>query len=186
MKTLLLSGLALLAVSTARAELFRSGVRDRGHGGHPSVRVSFGMPYRSGFGDYGYRGYAGYVGYYDYGLNYCSTLSNYGGYTGAGSYAADGLWLGALAGAIIGHNSGDLRHNGWRGAAWGAGIGWLLGSVADANRTPVTYAQPAIYAQPVGISVPAAVAPAPSFAGFIPPVAMAVTPMTAANGLFGR
>jgi len=61
-----------------------------------------------------------------------------GGYDGGyyrGNAAADGLWLGALAGGIIGHNSGgDWRHNGWRGAAWGAGAGWLLGSLIDANR----------------------------------------------------
>ena len=26
-----------------------------------------------------------------------------------------------------------LGRNGWRGAAWGAGAGWLLGSIIDAN-----------------------------------------------------
>ena len=57
-----------------------------------------------------------------------------GGYY-RGSAAADGLWLGALAGGIVGHNhGGDWRHNGGRGAAWGAGAGWLLGSLIDSNR----------------------------------------------------
>ena len=73
-----------------------------------------------------------------------------------GGYANDGLWLGAVAGGIIGHDAyhgrdayhghdgyyghggyngrgGYYGHDGWRGAAWGAGAGWLLGSALDAN-----------------------------------------------------
>lgn len=61
-------------------------------------------------------------GYYD---------SSYTPYNSTRSRASTGLLLGGIAGAIIGNNSGDLRHNSWRGAAIGAGSGWLLGSIAD-------------------------------------------------------
>ena len=97
--------------------------------------------------------------------------------------------LGALAGGIIGNNSGEFRHNGWRGAAWGAGLGWVLGSVADANRRAVVYDRAPVsvtpasalqYAQPVA-------QPAPQ------PVTIinnnyynAPSPMSGANSLFGR
>lgn len=45
------------------------------------------------------------------------------------SYATRGLLLGGIAGAVIGNNS--RGHNAWRGAAWGAGAGLLLGAIAD-------------------------------------------------------
>jgi hypothetical protein len=174
MKTLLLSGLALLAVSSARADFFRSGRdRDRGHRHHPAVRVSIGVPHRVA-ADYDYSGYAGTY-------HYCSTLSNYEAYRRTRSYATNGLWLGALTGAIIGHNSGSFHHNGWRGAAWGAGVGLLLGSIAEADRPAVSYvsAQPVTAVAPPQAAAPVAyVQPAP--------VAAPATPMTAANGLFGR
>ncbi|MFA5263685.1 MAG: YMGG-like glycine zipper-containing protein, partial [Opitutaceae bacterium] len=54
--------------------------------------------------------------------------------------AVNGAAVGALAGAIIGHNSGDLHHNGWQGAAIGAGAGMLLGSAfGDAHRDGIYY-----------------------------------------------
>ena len=122
-----------------------------------------------------------------------------GGYRGArggfyrGSTAYDGLWLGALAGGIIGRNSGGgWRHNGWRGAAWGAGAGWLLGSMLDANYgydgydgygDPRRVAVPA--AQPVVVqSAPAA--PAPQQVTIINNYYGNTSPMAAANALFGR
>jgi hypothetical protein len=96
--------------------------------------------------------------------------------------AATGFWLGALAGGILGHNSGDLGHNAWRGAAWGAGAGLLLGSVVEASRTaPVSYRE-----------IPP---PAPPVTGFQPPAAVPVrvvrpageiSPLAEANVLFGR
>lgn len=50
------------------------------------------------------------------------------------SEAVKGAVLGGIAGAVIGHNSGDLRHNGWHGAAIGATAGLLIGqAVGDAN-----------------------------------------------------
>jgi hypothetical protein len=53
---------------------------------------------------------------------------------------ARGLALGAIAGAVIGNNSGDLGHNAWRGATLGAAVGGILGSAAadeHARRTQV-------------------------------------------------
>jgi hypothetical protein len=127
-----------------------------------------------------YSGYgAGYPYYTDYG---------YSGSYGSGSAAGNGLVLGALAGGIIGHNSGDLRHSAWRGAAWGAGLGWLLGSVADANRRRVSYETAPVVVQQAPVSQVQAQPPAQAQQ----PVTIinnyynTTTPMTSANGLFGR
>ena len=93
------------------------------------------------------------------------------------SAATDGLLLGALAGGIIGHNSG--RGNGWRGAAIGAGAGWILGSIADsARRAAVVEPAPAV------TTAPAAAPAAP--VTIINHYYGTPTPMSAANGLFGR
>jgi uncharacterized membrane protein len=60
----------------------------------------------------------------------------------------NGAALGAIAGAVIGNNSGDLRHDAWTGAALGAGAGALLGAVTaqasdnaryDNTRVPAPY-----------------------------------------------
>jgi len=48
-----------------------------------------------------------------------------------GPAAVNGAVFGGLAGGIIGSSWG--RHDGWAGAAIGAGAGLLLGSVADSN-----------------------------------------------------
>jgi len=151
------------------------GVSHRGYGGH-------GYP-GYGYGGYGYRATVPVYGYYDgYGAGY----PYYGpGYYGSGSAAASGLWLGALAGGIIGHNSGDFRHNGWRGAAWGAGAGWLLGSLIDANRPVVYESAPPVYQAPAVQAPPAAQA-APQQVTIINNYYNTPSPMGAANGLFGR
>jgi hypothetical protein len=138
---------------------------------------------------HGHGGYYG-GGYYGSGGYYSS-----GGYSGSsyyrGSAARDGLVLGALAGGIIGHNSGSFRHNGWRGAAWGAGVGWVLGSIADANR-PVIWERPPVYveqAQPVVVQTPAPAAQpaaAPQQVTIINNYYGNAAPMSQANGLFGR
>lgn len=165
MKIYLLTGLALLAAVAARAEVYRSRVRDYGYRGRTVVEV--GLPL--------------------YGSGYCSTLSNYGTY-GAyptyGSYTAGGLWWGALTGAIVGHNSGSLHHSAGRGAAIGAGVGMLLGAIADANR-PVVAPQPtAVYLAAPAATATTYAAPAPVL---LPaPTPVETTPMSTANGLFGR
>lgn len=198
MKTAFALALALLAATTSQAQIFRS----RGHGGyaprphHSRTSISIGISsgpwisypsYGYGYG-YGYgfpRSYrrAVYSYYPGYDAGYYPYANS--SYAGPSSAAANGLWLGALAGGIIGNNSGDFRHDGWRGAAWGAGLGWLLGSVVDTNRR-VNAAQSApAYPSP---AVPAAVPATPAA-----PVTVInnyynapATPMSGANSLFGR
>lgn len=83
-----------------------------------------------GYPGYYYRpGYA-YLGFDSYAYPYAT---DYGTYDTRPSYAANGAILGALAGAVIGNNSGDLRHNGWAGAGLGAAAGYLVGSIAENN-----------------------------------------------------
>lgn len=184
MKSALSLGLALLALgSVARAQVFRPHVVE---GGRPVHRVAS----HGAFGGYVYRagpiGYAGYsrgyrggwdAGYYgDYGVVYPSY--------GYGGYASDGLWLGALAGGIIGNNSGAFHHSAWRGAAWGAGLGWLLGTVAEANRPAVVYApQTAVTPAPVAASQAAS---APQQVTIINNYYGNASPMSGANAMFGR
>ncbi|MBM3854750.1 MAG: hypothetical protein FJ399_16620 [Verrucomicrobia bacterium] len=181
MKTLLALSLTLAAAAPAQAQMFRPDVGRRG-GHHSPPRgavhhVHHGAPH----GLYVYRHHAPVVHY-----RYRPTFAVYGGYgyypaygmdypyyqTWERSAAADGFWLGALAGGIVGHNSGTFGHNGWRGAAWGAAAGWLLGSVVDANR------------RAVGPSAPVAVAPAAPTLATAPP-ATAAAPVTIINNYYG-
>jgi hypothetical protein len=90
--------------------------RHGGHRTHSHVGVSFGYPIFA-------RPYA--YSYYDYERPLWIERPN---------YAASGAMLGALAGAVIGHNSGDLGNNAWRGAALGGLAGLAVGAVAE-NRT---------------------------------------------------
>lgn len=225
MKTILSLSLALVALSSAHAQVFRSEVGHRGnrdhrdatllhtpgqghHGTRHSPQVHVNVGYGSGnFGYYRGSGY-GYGGYRDFGYNTYSPRRGYGywpsysyyggygadypyyttnGYYGTTSGAANGLLLGALAGGIIGHNSGSLGHNGWRGAAWGAGVGWLLGSVADANRSAMVYRQsPVVLQQPVQVQAPPAAAAPTQPVTIINNYYNSATPMSGANSLFGR
>lgn len=159
-----------------------------GHGRHPGAyrNYHYGHP-GYGWNAYGYGAVPVYGYYPGYGAGY-PYYESYGVYRPA-SAASTGLLLGALAGGIIGHNSGDFRHNGWRGAAWGAGTGWLLGSIVDAHR-PVTVYEPApvVVPQSPAVQAPAASAPAAP----AQPITIinnyynSPSPMSAANGLFGR
>jgi len=149
---------------------------------------AFGPGYYGGYGYYGTNdrryGWAGPgayvyraapVVYGDYGYDYNYDYAFYG----RPDYQASGLWLGALAGAIIGRNSGSLGHNAWRGAAYGAGAGYLLGSIAESNvhRREIL----------VGPSAPAAVAaPAQPQQVTIINNYYNTTPMSSANSMFGR
>lgn len=141
---------------------------------------------------YGYVPSFGYYSGYGYGYPYYDSFGHYGsgyGYYGSGSAATNGLLLGALAGGIIGHNSGDFRHNAWRGSAWGAGLGWLLGSVVDSNRRSVAYeAAPAVVqpAPTVQLQAQSPAAAPPQQVTIINNYYNSSTPMTAANGMFGR
>ena len=202
MKAFLALSLALTVMAPVQAEIFRPGA-NRGNppaGHHDRGPVNVG-PRGPHSGGYIYRHpsavYVGYspgyypaYGYYGgYGVDYPYYGST--GYYGSESAASSGFWLGALAGGIIGNNSGSLGHNVWRGAAWGAGAGWLLGSIVDANRRPVTYQQaPVGIAQPsqggVVAAQPAAQTAAPQQVTIINNYYNSSTPMSGANSLFGR
>jgi uncharacterized protein YcfJ len=116
-----------------------------------------------------------------------------------GSAAGNGLVYGALAGGIIGHNRGfGHGRDGWRGAAWGAGAGWLLGSIVDANygyyrSYDYDYGYPRAVvmpqSQPVYVQAaaqPAAPAAAPQQITIINNYYGNASPMAGANSLFGR
>jgi len=193
MKTAFLLCAVLLAASSVHAQVFRPQFR-HGHGGHghrPAVVVRYVPSYwttpydfRHDLG-FGYRGVhrshgSGYYGGYDYG-HYPYANVRLGA---PGSGAASGIWLGALAGGILGNNSGALRHDAWRGAAWGAGLGWLVGSAVDANRRVIAAQTATTQAYATGLQTQTQ-----------PPQQVTVinnyynapaTPMSAANSLFGR
>jgi uncharacterized protein YcfJ len=144
---------------------------------------------------YGYGYYSGGYGYYSRPYVYRTEPVYYDNsdyyVTSRPNYASNGLFLGALAGAIIGNNSGSLGHNAWRGAAYGAGAGLLIGAIAEnsarrseASTPVVTYTQPAPavttqQSAPVGQQATTIInnnyynsAPA--------------SPMSSANSMFGR
>jgi outer membrane lipoprotein SlyB len=111
-----------------------------------------------------------------------------------GSYAADGLWVGAVAGGAIGHHRGFTRgRSAWVGAAWGAGAGWLVGSLLDANHGygrnffDDGYPRRVIVAERDAVAVQAAPAPsAPQQVTIINNYYGTSSPMSGANSLFGR
>jgi hypothetical protein len=177
----------------------RNNHHDHGHrhGGHDhhrhnhsrtTVRVGVGFyPSSYYYSPYRYP-YAYSQPYYGYNAGYRSpAYYDSGYYAPSGSRASTGLILGGIAGAIIGNNSGDLRHDAWRGAAIGAGTGWLLGSIADnrararENTEPVVVSQPAVATTtaPAQSSVPQTVIINNNYYG---------TPsaMSSANSMFGR
>lgn len=119
---------------------------------------------------YVYRDAPVYYGGYDYNYDYA--------FDARPDYRASGLWLGALAGAIIGRNSGSLGHDAWRGAAYGAGAGYLLGALTENN---VRRREAAVVATPVQAA--AQVQPVTIINNYY---GTPVTPMTSANTLFGR
>jgi uncharacterized membrane protein len=99
------------------------------------------------------------------------------------NYAVAGTLLGGLAGAIIGHNSGSLSHNGWQGAAIGAGAGLLLGSLAEQNARVYEAAAspPVVVTTAAPVAAPAPVTIINNYYN-----TPAATPMSGANSLFGR
>lgn len=131
----------------------------------------------------------GYVRHYRpvYGVTYVSRPS-YGDsyYYSRPSYAATGTVLGGIAGAIIGHNN-SRHHNGWRGAAIGAGAGLLLGSILDASQRETVVERPVMIRDDnyVPAETPAKQA-APQQVTIINNYYGNSTPMSQANGLFGR
>jgi uncharacterized protein YcfJ len=102
------------------------------------------------------------------------------------NYAIGGTLLGALTGGLIGNS---IDHQGWEGAAIGAGAGLLLGGVAE--QTARRRQQDYYYAGPPVLVVrPKTLAPAPS-APTVPdnnpkPPYRPASAMSSANSLFGR
>ena len=158
---------------------------DRGFHGHLGFGYFGGHYPYAHFPRYRYVPSYGYYEGYGYGYPY---YDNYG-YYGSSSAATNGLLLGALAGGIIGHNSGELHHSAWRGSAWGAGLGWLLGSVVDSNRRAVApRSAPVVVQQPAAMQVAAqpAASAQPQQVTIINNYYNSSTPMSGANGMFGR
>ena len=96
-------------------------------------------------------------------------------------YAATGTLLGGIAGAIIGNNSHG--HNAWRGAAIGAGAGYLFGSIAESNarQREAAAAQIATASSAPTAAAPQNVTVINNYYGNSAPA-----PMAQANALFGR
>ena len=104
-----------------------------------------------------------------------------------------GAAFGGLTGAIIGHNSGG---HGGEGAAIGAGVGFLLGSLAHQSRVDRGYYGPQYpYSRPnyvsysgptLAYSHPAAAQPSQQVTVINNNNPPAPSPMSGANALFGR
>lgn len=148
---------------------------------HPWAWNDFdvGWGYRSR--SYGYR-YDVYPAVYTDDYSYRQNSTN---------YTANGLLLGALAGAVIGNNSGELGNSAWRGAAYGAAGGLLLGAIADhraSKKAEEIFAAAARDSASRSISTasraPVSSSSLPTSASFPRPVV--TSPMADANRLFGR
>jgi outer membrane lipoprotein SlyB len=155
------------AIGTVAGALIGSAVADS-NDYHRRTQVPVPSGYYSGY--YSYRPYNHAYGYRSYYRP---------------SYASRGLLLGGITGAIIGNNS--HHHNAWRGAAWGAGAGLVLGALADEESR---------YYDDRVVVVPAASEPAatPATAPAQSPQNVTIinnyygnsSPMGTANGMFGR
>jgi uncharacterized protein YcfJ len=181
-----------VGVSAApRTYLYRNSGRWHGGGGWHGHSGYYGR-------GYGWRGHSGFYSSYYYPSTYIyldRSAYDYPVYvddyeTVRPNYAANGAILGALAGAVIGNNSGDLRHNGWRGAGLGAAAGYLIGSIAENNarrREAILTAQAqqqVVNPAPMAAAAESA-APARSVTVSEPAPSTAST-MSSANSLFGR
>jgi hypothetical protein len=202
MKAFLCLSLALLAIAPASAQVFRPHLDRRAVERAPAGNEHRGNDGRSrsdwqghsnwGGRDYGYGRTSVYVGYqpfvYDtsyYGGYYGYPAYSYGYYDYAGSGTTTGLFLGALAGGIIGNNSRAFHHDAWLGALWGAGVGSAIGNAVETNRSAIVYAQPTIAPASTAIATQAPAAAAQP-ATIINNYYGTATPMAAANSLFGR
>ncbi|QYM79503.1 hypothetical protein K0B96_02485 [Horticoccus luteus] len=202
MKTLLTLSLALGLFASADAQAFRPHWGHAGHGGahyhggafhHGSHRGWARPSFSFYYSDHGWNPAPLYS--YRYASAPVYVSSDY--VSPAPSRAASGLFWGGLLGAIVGNNSGSLGHNAWRGAAYGAGAGLLLGALSDhaASEREAAAARTVSY-------VPTPSSPAPAIAAANVEDSAAVrdqTPdpaprvrrrpasaMSSANSLFGR
>jgi hypothetical protein len=211
MKTILSLGLALVVFTSAQAQIFRpaavngallggiagaiignnSGSLHHNGWQGAAIGAGAGLILGSALGDasdrdvwYGTNTAAPRAYVYRNGPAYRSYPYAGGYYYSRPDYRGTGLFLGGLTGAIIGHNSRGFHHNAWRGAAWGAGLGYIFGSIAEEN---VRYREAVVTSAPVVVQTAAPVAQQPQQVTIInnyynTPAA----PMAAANGLFGR
>ena len=166
--------------------------------GYMSHRPSY--VYRSGpsYYGYGHRGhvYRSYPSYYSYSARPYDSYgySGYydGGYSdysyGRSNYIGNGLFWGALTGAILGNNSSVFGHSGLRGAAIGAGAGLLIGSVAESNarQREANEAQISRVSASEGANSNVEAQPRPSTPAPRVTAPAAISPMASANNLFGR
>jgi hypothetical protein len=109
-----------------------------GFGFYPSFSLSIGYPAYAYYPYYSYP-YYGYGGYYSYNE------------PGRPNYAVGGTLLGALTGGIIGNS---IHHQGWEGAAIGAGAGLLLGGIAEDAARRQEYRAATRVAQPYPVAQP--------------------------------
>lgn len=186
MKTGLTLCLLLGVLATAHAQVFRphaihgrAGWRHHGHGYHHGwvARPSVAFYYS----DYGWGARPWTYGYASYPVYATSSYVS-------PTRASSGLFWGGLLGAIIGNNSGSLGHNAWRGAAYGAAAGYVLGAIGDSRaradettRAPVA----ANYSSTTETVVNSPGAAATESAAVSAP-AKSASPMSSANALFGR
>ena len=183
------------AIGSVAGALIGSATDNSNHNSHgyyarPPMQVSVG--YSSGYGyghSYGYghrfHGYRNAYGYGAYG--YVPPVAYYSSYGyRRPSYASSGLFWGGLTGAIIGNNSHG--HNAWRGAAVGAGAGLLIGAIADQDaREREERAAAILDAQTAAAAQNTPAQPAPQNVTIINNYnTPAPTPMSSANGMFGR
>ena len=199
MKTIFALGLTLALLSSpAQAEPSRGGLISRS-AGHGRSYENYGRSHRSISYSLGYYGpaYSLSYGYYpaSYGYYYRPYLYRPepvyvydGGYYDTAdtrpNYLGNGLALGAIAGAILGNNSGSLGQSAWRGAAYGASAGLLIGAIADNNarRREATTSVPSAPITSPPPPVPAAVAQP----RVITAPATPASSMGDANRMFGR
>lgn len=171
------------AIGSVAGALIGSADNSHGHAYNRHSNVQVGYYYGPSY-SYGHRfnGYRSYYGNRPYPVGYYSNYRYH-----SPSYASSGLFWGGLTGAVIGNNSHG--HNAWRGAAWGAGAGMLIGAIADQDaREREARAEALQEAQAVAAAQnPPAAQPAPQNVTIINNYnAPASTPMTSANGMFGR
>ena len=195
MKTTIAFALALLALVPAQAQIFRpesnGGVVLGGIAGAiignnsgslhhnawqgAAIGAGVGLLFGSALGETRYQPgayvYRDSPYYYDSGPGYAYDRPD---------YAATGTLLGGIAGAIIGNDSHG--HNAWRGAAIGAGAGYLFGSIAESNvRRRAAVAAQVVAASPAPAPAPQNVTVINNYYGNSAPA-----PMAQANALFGR
>lgn len=171
----------------AGAGLLLGTIADRNQADRSYYGYSSGPAYYPSYGyNYGYAPYR--HGYYSSGYYYGAPT-----YYSRPSYATSGAILGGIAGGVIGHNNG--RHTA-EGIAIGAGTGLVLGAIADHNvRSRPVYSTAPVYVSP---AVRYGYAPTVTYTQSEPtpaPTQVTIinnnyygnaTPMSGANGLFGR